>query len=198
VTNHTKIMIEKFFETTSRFARLCVLGVSAFLGLTAEAQLTNINYPNYQSGQPNFFYADTNYNFYALTNGFTTNSITPGLTGGATNTYIKTIRQNQGLSLFASLWMSNGIAQSGTGPTNYTFFFNVTGDGSTWTTGKGPPGYPLSWTISLIGMQNTTNTYWTNIPISTMSNVRKIQCTCVVNSSSNFIGAALGYSQSTQ
>ena len=165
--------------------------VALLTGPNVRAQLTNINYPNYQSGQPNFFYNDTNYSAFVVSNGYS-----QSFTAGSTNTYIKTIRQNQGLSLFLAVWSTNGGLASNLSATNYTLKFDVTGDGSTWTRGSG--AQPLTWSVNIPGPWPGTNVFWTNLPITTMSNVRKIQVTGVSTTASNVLSAALGYSQSTQ
>jgi hypothetical protein len=162
--------------------------VALLTGPNVRAQLTNINYPNYQSGQPNFFYNDTNYASFVSLAG-----AGQSWTAGATNAYIKTIRQNQGLSLFLAVWSTNTAAST---TTNYTVKFDVTGDGYTWTAGNG--AQPFIWTVPLAGKTPGTNVFWTNIPASTLSNVRKMQATAVTATASNNVYAALGYSQSTQ
>lgn len=171
---------------------LCLLiGLLVALALPAQAQLTNLASAPYQTGQPNFAYNDTNYVNYALTNGQTI-TITPGTTG---NNYIKTIRQNQGLSLFLAVWSTNTIPSSTS--TNYTVKFDVTGDGYTWTKGNG--GYPISWTVPLVGNTGPfTNVFWTNFPNTFLSNVRKMQATSVSTTCGTNVNGALMYSQSTQ
>jgi len=164
---------------------LCGLCASAFV-FNAAAQLTNINYPNYQTGQPNFFTADTNSAAYNLTNA-QTQTFTPG----STSTLAKTIRQNQGVGLFLAVWGTNGASSAST---NYTISFDVTGDGATWTQGSG--ARPITWTVYCV--IPGTNVFWTNIPATSVSNVRKMQATKTSTTCATNIQAAFGYSQSTQ
>ena len=119
------------------------------------------------------------------------------ISAGATNNsnYIKTIRQNQGLGLFLSVWSTNTIPTSTS--TNYTVKLDATGDGLTWTSGNG--GYPIAWTVQLAGNSGPfTNTFWTNIPATTLSNVRKVQVTYAGTTAGTNVFGSIGFSQSTQ
>jgi hypothetical protein len=168
---------------------VALFGLLAALALPASAQLsTNSAAGVYQTGQPNFANNDTNA-AYALTN-----NQTLIYTAGSTNTYIKTIRQNQGLGLFLAVWQTNSVAST---TTNYTVRFDVTGDGTTWTSGTNGR-WPITWTVSLAGLGASTNVFWTNLPATLVSNFRKIQMTSPTTTASNNIFGALLYSQATQ
>ncbi len=178
----------KNFSLVTLILVVAIIGLLAAMILPAEAQLSTAT-GVYQTGQPNFAYNDTNYASFALTNNQTLT-----YTAGGTNTYIKTLRQNQGISLFLAVWQTNTVAST---TTNYTVKFDVTGDGSTWT--KGTNGqFPFTWTVPCVGLGVGTNVFWTNIPSTVFSNVRKIQATQVSTTASNNIYGALMYSQSTQ
>jgi hypothetical protein len=181
----------KKFDLTQMLLLCATIGLLALSALPAQAQLTNLAAAGYQTGQPNFAYNDTNWVQFALTNSQTITNAP-----GGTNTYIKTIRQNQGVTLFLAVWSTNAAIPSST-TTNYTVKFDVTADGFTWTKGNG--GYPITWTVPLVG--NTaafTNVFWTNIPATTLSNIRKMQCTQASTTCGTNVNAALLYSQSTQ
>jgi len=185
----------KFTTIKNRFSLVQILLVCAIIGLLAaltlpaRAQLNSaVTAPPYQTGQPNFFNLDTNSTSFALTN-----NQTQTFTAGGTNTYIKTIRQNQGLSLFLAVWQTNSVPST---TTNYSVAFDVTGDGATWTRGLG--AHPFIWTVSLAGAGPSTNVFWTNLPPALLSNLRKMQATQTSTTASNSVFGALGYSQSTQ
>ena len=176
------------FTLVQLLLTIAILGLLAALTLPAQAQLATNTAGNYQTGQPNFYYNDTNATAFTLTN-----NQTQTFTAGSTNTYQKTLRQNQGLTLMLAVWQTNSVAST---TTNYTVKFDVTSDGQTWTKGGG--AYPITWTVSLAGQGVSTNVYWTNIPATTLSNLRKIQATQTSTTASNNIYGALLYSQSTQ
>ncbi len=167
---------------------VAIIGLLAALLIPAQAQLASSTTIGFQTGQPNFFNLDTNSASFALTN-----NQTQTFTAGGNNTYKKTIRQKQGLSLFLAVWQTNSVAST---TTNYTVKLDTTGDGSTWTKGNG--AYPFTWTVSLTGAGASTNVFWTNIPATTLDNVRQVQCTSVGTTASNNVFGALGYSQGTQ
>jgi len=166
---------------------IAIIGLLAAIALPALAQLAPATPAQYQTGQPNFFVLDTNSASYALTN-----NQAQTFTAGGTNTYVKTLRQNQGLSLFLAVWQTNSVAST---TTNYTVGLDLDGDGSTWTMGTG--ARPITWTVPLTGGVGT-NVYWTNIDRSVLNNVRKVQCTKTSTTASNNVFGALGYSQSAQ
>ena len=174
------------FLMTGLLLIICIIGLLAAMILPATAQLAGTSITP-QTGQPNFFYVDTNYPNFALTN-----NQTKTYTAGGTNTYIKTLRQNQGVGLFLAVWQTNSVAST---TTNYTVKWDTTGDGSTWTAGNGAT--PFTWTVPVTGGVGT-NVYWTNLPASVVNNLRKVQATSVSTTASNNIYGALGYSQSTQ
>lgn len=185
------MMLTKKFDLTQTLLLCLTIGLLALSALPASAQLTNLAGAGYQTGQPNFAYNDVNWSQYALTNSQTITN-----TPGSTNTYIKTIRQNQGVGLFLAVWSTNAAIPS-SGTTNYTVKFDVTGDGYTWTKGNG--AYPIVWTVPLAGNTGPfTNVFWTNIPASTLSNIRKMQATSASTTCGTTVNAALMYSQSTQ
>jgi hypothetical protein len=172
---------------------LLLLGIIALLAALfipkAEAQFTVLS-GTPQTGQPNFAYNDTNYASYYVTNGQTLS-----YTAGSTNTYQKTVRQNQGLSLMLMVWSTNNMPSSTS--TNYTVRFDVTQDGVSWTRGSG--AYPIVWTVPLVGNTGPfTNVYWTNMSSLVLSNIRKIQATQVGTTAATNLNAALQYSQSVQ
>ena len=167
---------------------IAIIGLLAAMLLPASAQLSPAALtPASQTGQPNFFYLDVNSASFALTN-----NQTQTFTAGSTNTYIKSLRQKQGLSLFLAVWQTNSVAST---TTNYTVKFDLTGDGSTWTAGSG--ARPITWTVPLTGGIGT-NVFWTNFPDTLISNIRKMQATQTSTTASNPVYGALGYSQSTQ
>jgi hypothetical protein len=176
-------------KNTIRFSlAACLAVLIGLFALPAAAQLNSPIGAPYQTGQPNYFNLDTNAASY-----FVTNNQTRTFTAGGTNTYIKTIRENQGLSLFLAVWQTNSVAST---TTNYTVGLDVTGDNTTWTMSAG--AQPLSWTVSLAGQGASTNVYWINWPITLIDNIRKIQVTRVSTTASNNVFAALGYSQGIQ
>jgi competence protein ComGC len=169
------------FTLTQLLVVVAIIGLLSLFMLPAAAQ-------QYQTGQPNFVTPDTNAAAFTLTSGQTQT-----FTAGGTNTLAKTIRQNQGLGLFLTVWQTNSIAST---TTNYTVKFDTTGDGTTWTKGTGQ--YPIVWTVSLAGAGVSTNTFWTNLPPAVLNNIRKIQATSTGTTASNNIFGSLQYSQSVQ
>jgi len=182
-------MIEKIKSIATRLTLVLTLGTVVALAPTANAQLAPAVPSSYQTGQPNFSYNDTNYWAYALTN-----QQSQAFTPGTTNTYVKTLRQNQGLTLMLAVWQTNSIVST---TTNYTVKFDVSADGNTYTSGTNGR-WPITWTVPLAGLGVSTNVFWTNIPATTLSNLRKIQCTGLSTTASNNIYGVLLYSQSTQ
>ena len=176
------------FALTELLLLCAIIGLLAAMLLPVQAQLAPAAATTtYQTGQPNFFNLDMNSASFALTN-----NQTQTFTAGGTNTFIKTIRQNQGVGLFLAVWQTNSVPST---TTNYTVKFDVTGDGSTWTMGTG--ARPITWTVPLTGGVGT-NVFWTNLPATTLSNVRRLQPTQTSTTASNNVFGALGYSQSTK
>lgn len=103
--------------------------------------------------QPNFYRSDTNAGPVALTNGQVVTF---------TNAMKLTLRQDKGLSIFTKIVSTNAVSVSETN----TFVLSY--DGSTFTTS--PTFTIVTPTLATAG----TNVAWTNIPPSTLNNVRCI------------------------
>lgn len=124
-----------------------------------------------------------------LTNG---QSVT--ITGGSTNSLAKAVRQDHGMSVFATVTSTNAAS------VGQYLYFDVTGDGTAYTA-----NHPFAFYVpsNFVG----TNTYWTNWPATSFNNFRKVQFTGASNSITGTAGAAgsntntvtlkLSYSQST-
>ena len=153
--------------------------------LPAMADPTPLTYP---TGSPNFHVSDMNAFPLTLAASAGTN-----YTAGSTNSYMRTIRQDHGLSLVASVTVKNATTNALTG--NHTFGFDLADDASLFTTGQ-----PVTWTFPLTTPASSTNTYvvWTNLPASMLNNMRTIQCTLVTNTLSGGTEKVnrLDYSQS--
>jgi hypothetical protein len=150
--------------------------------------------------QPNFYRSDTN--AFPLSVGGTYGTVIGKALSYGTNSLKLTLRQDHGLSAFASITASNSTSTA-CAILPVTFGLDVSPDGTNFTAGSYPGVAPaLTCSANLIVAASSTNTYvyWlTNFPVSLLNNLRAVQCTSCTNSYTNGIKVNwLDYSYSGQ
>jgi hypothetical protein len=135
--------------------------------------------------QPNFYRSDTN--GFPLSVGGTIGAVTGKALSYGTNSLKLTLRQDHGLSVFASITASNSTATA-CAVLPVTFGFDISPDGTNFTAGTFPGlAPPLTFTANLVVPASSTNTYiyWTNYPATVLNNLRAVQCTSCTNAYTN-------------
>ena len=165
MTDHQGDFFDERHRSLPRGIKWGVAGLIVIFigGLSAVAQ--NTTPYAYAPQQPNFYVQDTNWTPYYVTS---TNLalLTLGQTNSGTYgfTLNKTIREDKGLSVFASL-----VAPNATNNTVTTIYLGVTYDG---VKSNGVPGALALPPITANG--TTPVIVWTNFPASLRNNVRSV------------------------